>query len=190
VPAGFEILEEALGDLDKDGIAEKVVVCNTADTTENGIVRELRVLKLVNNNWKVWKKSSNAVLKSGEGGMMGNPFEGIEIDKGVLVISFSGGSSWKWSYKDKYRFQHGNFELIGYSGVYGKLCEYWEQVDFNLSNGKINYKKEFEDCEKDQAIYKRENEVFYKKGVLLNLNNRNTRNIKIISPKYRHELIL
>ncbi len=190
VPAGFEILEEALGDLDKDGVAERVVVYNTTDTTEDGILRELQVLKLINNEWVAWKKSRTAVLKSGEGGMMGNPFEGIEITKGVLVISFSGGSSWKWFYKDKYRFQHNKFELIGYSGVYGKLCEYWVQVDFNLSNGKIIYKKEFEDCEKDQAIYKRQNEVFYKKGIRLHLGNRNTDDVKIISPKYKHELIL
>ena len=189
-PDGFEILEEKMGDLDRDGIAEKVIVYNTTDTTEDGIVREIRVLKRSGTKWNLWKKSRNAVLKSREGGMMGNPFEGIEITNGILIISFSGGSSWKWFYADKYRFQHNEFELIGHSNTYGKLCEYWTNLDFNLSTGKIVYKKEFEDCEKEQKIYKTENETFYKKRISINLNNRNLKDIKIISPKYKHEIYL
>jgi hypothetical protein len=120
VPHGFEIIEEKIGDLDRDGISEKIIVYNTDDTTEDGIVRELQILKKSNKKWTIWKKSRNAVLKSQGGGTMGNPFEGIEIEKGMLIISFSGGSSWKWSYKDKYRFQHGKLELIGHSNIYGK----------------------------------------------------------------------
>lgn len=190
VPPGFELIEEKYGDLDRDGIAERVIVYNTADTTEDGVVRELQILKQSHNQWRVWKNSRNAILKSQQGGMMGNPFEGIEIRNGLLILSFSGGSSWKWFYKDKYRFQHNEFELIGHSEIYGKLCEYWMDVDFNLSTGKIIYKKEYEDCDKGQEIYKRQNEVFYKKGVLLNLGNRNVKRLKIVSPKYKHPLYL
>jgi hypothetical protein len=72
----------------------------------------------------------------------------------------------------------------------GKPCEYWIHIDFNLSTGKIIYKKEFEDCEKGQEIYKTENEAFYKKGISIDLNNRNSKELKIISPKYKHELYL
>ena len=190
VPHGFEIIEEKIGDLDRDGISERIIVYNTNDTTEDGIVRELRILKKSNKKWTIWKKSRNAVLKSQEGGMMGNPFEGIEIEKGILIISFSGGSSWKWSYKDKYRFQNGQLALIRHSNISGKPCEYWIHIDFNLSTGKITYKKEFEDCEKGQEIYKTENETFYKKGISIDLNNRNSKEIKIISPKYKYELYL
>lgn len=190
VPPGYKIIEEKMGDLDRDGISERVIVYDTNDTTEDGIVRELQVLKKSNETWTVWKKSRNAVLKSQEGGMAGDPFEGIEIEKGILTVSLSGGSSWKWSYKDKYRFQNGNLELIGYSNTFGKACEYWEDIDFNLSTGKIIYKKEFEDCDKGQEIYKTENETFYKKGISIDLSNRNSKKLKIISPKYKHELYL
>lgn len=190
VPNGFKILVEKLGDLDKDGISEKVIVYNTTDTTEAGIVRELQILKRSKGNWIMWKKSRNAILKSEEGGMMGNPFEDIEIDKGILIISFSGGSSWKWFYKDKYKFKNNEFEMIGYSNIYGKPCEYWTDVDFNLSTGKIIFKKEFEDCEKNQEVYKKQNEIFYRKNILINLNNRNLKEIKIISPRYKHQLYL
>ena len=189
-PKGYESLAEKKGDLNNDGIDEKVIVYNTADTTEDGIVRELRIFKLIKGDWELWKKSRNAIKKSQEGGMMGDPFESIDIAKGLLIILFSGGSSWKWNYTDKYRFQNGEFQLIGYSGIYGKLCEYWVDVDFNLITGKVIYKKEFEDCDKNQQVYKRQNEVFIKKGISLNIGNRNSKELKIISPKYKHEFYL
>lgn len=73
----------------------------------------------------------------------------------------------------------------------GAPCEYWFNADFNLSTGKIIFTKEYEDCaESDQEIYKTENEIFYKKGIKITLQNRNTKEIKIVSPKYQHQLYL
>jgi len=190
IPDGYELISENVGDLDKDKICEKVVVFDTSEPTEYGNVREIQILKYSKGNWVVWKKSRNAILKSKEGGVMGDPYEGILIENGILVISFSGGSSWKWFYKDKYRFQNKEFELIGHSSSYGKICEYWANFDFNISTGKISYKKEFEDCEKDQEIYKTEEEVFFYKEVTINLTNRNLEKVKIISPKYKQDLYL
>ena len=48
VPPGYKIIEEKMGDLDRDGISERVIVYDTNDTTEDGIVRELQVLKKSN----------------------------------------------------------------------------------------------------------------------------------------------
>ncbi|CAN5380542.1 hypothetical protein BH11BAC3_BH11BAC3_02210 [soil metagenome] len=190
LPEGYQIIAEKTGDLDRDGIKEKVIVYNTPDTTEDGIVRELCIFKINNSQWKLWKKTKNAILKSQEGGMMGDPFEGIEIVDGVLIISVSGGSSWKWSHQDKYRYQNNEFRLIGYTSHSGKICEYWEDVDFNLVTGKLIVKKEFEDCDKNQEIYKTENEVFYKKGIIISLERRTTMEVKLVSPKYKHEFYL
>ncbi|WP_339925252.1 hypothetical protein [uncultured Cyclobacterium sp.] len=190
IPNGYELLAEIEGDLDKDKVNEKVRVFETSQPSEYGNVREIQVLKCYAGKWTVWQKSSKAILKSQEGGIMGDPFEEIAIDNGILTISFSGGSSWKWFYKDKYRFQNNQFELIGHTSVYGKLCEYWANFDFNISTGKINYKKEYEDCEKDQEIYKTEAESFYYKGVKINLSNRNLKKVKIKSPKYKEEFYL
>jgi hypothetical protein len=191
-PNGFEKIEEKFGDLDKDGVPEKVIVYNTTDTMEFGVVRELQILKKSGKKWIIWKKSKNAVLKSQEGGMMGNPFEGVEIEKGILIINLSGGSSWKWSRNDKYRLQNNEFRLIGCTVSYGKPCEYWMNFDFNLFTGKIEYQKEYESCNdgEGQKIYKTETETFYKKEVLYNLNNRYLKETKIITPKYKEELYL
>jgi hypothetical protein len=123
--------------------------------------------------------------------MMGDPFGEIKIENGILLISQNGGSSWKWDHTDRYRYQEGEFYLIGYISNYGKPCEYWQEVDFNLSTGKMIVKKEYEDCEKsDQTIYKRENETLFKKGLKISITDRNVREIKIITPKYRHEIYI
>ena len=188
-PKGYVMLEET-GDLDKDGIPEKAIVYNTTDSSEDGIEREIFILKKVGEKWNVWKRSTHAILKSNQGGMMGDPFLGIEIKNRLLIVSLAGGSSWKWSHEDKYRFQNNEFELIGYTSNAGKPCEYWINLDFNLSTGKMIYKKEYEDCEKGQEIYKKEEEIFYKKGIKLNLGNRNKDEIRIVLPKYKHEVYL
>lgn len=191
IPAEHTILAVSEGDLDKDKIAEKVIVLDTNDTTVLGTIREIRIYKQSGNKWVLWKSSRNAIRKSQEGGMMGDPFREIAITNGILLISHSGGSSWKWAYTDKYRFENGNFKLIGYSSLYGKPCEYWTEFDFNISTGKIIYKKEYEECENDEPnVTKTETETFYKKGVILTLDNRHTEETKIISPKYKYEFYL
>ncbi|TYB78955.1 hypothetical protein [Bizionia myxarmorum] len=185
------IIEEKMGDLDNDGIDEKVIISETNSLTDFGNVREIRILKNEEGKWVEWVKTQNAILKSEEGGMMGDPFQGIEILDGVLNISFFGGSSWKWSYTDKYRFQNNQFELIGYTSTYFKLCEHWSSVDFNLITGKLICKKEYEACENQESeIYKKENETFYKKGVYLTLENRQEKEIKIVTPIYGREIYI
>ncbi|MFP3594300.1 hypothetical protein [Chryseobacterium sp. SIMBA_038] len=180
-PKGSEIIETVDGDLDGDNIPEKVIIYNTKDTTDYGNIRELQILKKNNGKWNVLEKSRNAVLSSNAGGMMGDPYQNTEIKKGILEITQAGGSSWKWGYTDKYRFQNGHFELIGYSSSSGKPEEYWTDVDFNLSTGQLKFEKEVENT---QEYGKSKNEIFIKKGLKINLQNRNLEEQrKIILPK-------
>lgn len=188
IPPTYHVLSEVLGDLNQDGIEEKVIVYSTSDITNEGTTREVQILKYENDQWVIWKKSRQAVLKSKQGGIMGDPYDGIEIKNGTLIFSFLGGSSWKWSFQDKYRFQNGEFELVEHLSTYGKLCEYWSIINFNLSSGKLVFRKEFEDCDKDQEVYKTENETFYKKGIKITIQNRDWNAITIISPKYKHSI--
>lgn len=187
-PEGYVILEEKEGDLDKDGIPEKVVVFNTNDSTDVGTIREIQVYKKSGNKWELLTSSKNAIGKSEDGGMGGDPFESIEIKGGVLIINQSGGSSWKWFKTDKYRFQNGRFQLIGVINNYGRPGEYFENIDFNLLTGKLVFKKEYENDE--QKIYKKQNETFYKKGMKIFLTDRTLNEIKILTPKYKNEIYL
>lgn len=192
IPDNYSVVDSISGDLDKDSIAELVVAYNMGpENGLEGVPRELIIYKLKNNKWTEWKKSDQTLYGSKDGGMMGDPFGGIEIKNGTLVISQNGGSSWKWGFTDKYRFKNGEFYLIGYSSIEGKLCEYLEYVDFNLSTGKMVVKKEFEECEtEEQQIYKRENETLIEKGLKITIQNRQEREIKITTPKYGHEIYI
>ena len=140
VPENYSVVDPVKGDLNRDGIDELVVAYNTEKAREDtfeSVPRELIIYKKEKNEWAVWKISKQALYGSRDGGMMGDPFGEIEIEKGLLLVSQNGGSSWKWGHTDKYRYQDGDFYLIGYSSNYGKLCEYWTDVDFNLSTGKM-----------------------------------------------------
>ncbi len=77
--------------MNNDGLEEKVVVFNTSDTAEFGIVREIQILRKENKKWKEVCKSENAILKSNEGGRLGEPFVGIKIKNGILIVEHYGG---------------------------------------------------------------------------------------------------
>ncbi|MET3538705.1 hypothetical protein [Chryseobacterium limigenitum] len=185
-PKSSEVIQAIDGDLDGDKIPEKVIVYNTKDTTDFGNIRELQILKKVNGKWNILEKSRNAILESRGGGMMGDPYQDMEIKKGILMITQAGGSSWKWGYTDKYRFQNGQFELIGYDSTYGKPEEYFSSVEFNLSTGQLHFEKEVENT----AEYgKSKKETFIKKGVKINLQNRNLKEQrKITLPKTKEDV--
>jgi len=187
-PAGSEIIETVEGDLDGDKVPERVVIYNTIDEGELGKIREIQILKKSGGSWMILSKSRDAILESAGGGMMGDPYQSMAISKGILSITQAGGSSWKWGYTDKYRFQNGHFELIGYSSEFGRPGDYWAEVDFNLSTGQLNYKKEVENT-KEYGHSKQE--TYIKKGMKIDLNNRNQKEPrKIILPKTKEEVYL
>lgn len=186
-PTNSSLIETVEGDLDGDKLPEKVLIYNTKDTTDLGNIREIQILKKTNGKWKILEKSRQAILESNAGGMMGDPYQSTIIKDGILVIQHYGGSSWKWSVTDKYRFQNGHFELIGFFSESGKPEEYWTEVDFNLSTGKLNFNKTVD----NMAEYgKSKSETFVKKGIKLNLQNRNNQRLKIVLPKTKEEIFL
>jgi hypothetical protein len=157
LPKNYTVVDTVSGDLDKDNIKELVVAYNTKTATEEyeNLPRELVIYKLQEGNWTVWKKSQQALLGSQDGGMMGDPYAGMEIKNNVLQVSHYGGSSWKWGYTDKYRYQKGDFYLIGYSSEGGKMCEEWTDIDFNLSTGLLTVEKNITTAEKSRTRKKR-----------------------------------
>lgn len=192
MPAGYSLVDTVSGDLNGDGKRELVVAYNTVTENEfEGVSRMLIIFQLENGQWKEWKKSAQALMGSRDGGMMGDPYGQMQITKGVLRVSHNGGSSWKWSVTDMYRFQKGEFYLIGYNSFSGKLCEYWTEVDFNLSTGKLIYTKEYERCtEQNQEIFKKETEEMRKKGLKITFQNRHEKAIILTTPIYKEAIAI
>jgi len=182
-------LDSLTGDLNGDGIDEKVVITQTTDSTTYGAKRRISIFLKDDDNWNLWKESKNALLESDAGGMMGDPYEGIEIEKNILKIYHFGGSSWKWSITDKYRLVNDNFKLIGYTYNYGRPCDYWVNYDFNLMTGKFILKKEIENCDSGEPlITKVEKEIFYKYNVEFDLLNRHLKELNLITPKFKEKI--
>ena len=137
VPKGYELIATAKGDLDKDKVDDLVLVYDTNEEGDYGVVRELQIFKNKNNKWNLWHKSRGAIMSSLEGGPAGDPFESIEINNGVLIITHYGGSRGKWGYTHKFRFQNGDFYLIGATCEEEVYPEYSGLFDYNLSTGAI-----------------------------------------------------
>ncbi|WP_430815261.1 hypothetical protein [Carboxylicivirga sp. RSCT41] len=192
VPENHVIIDSVYGDLNKDGINELVVAYNTKPEIDfESVPRVLIIYQRDKDHWKEWKRSDEALYGSRDGGMMGDPYGEMEIKNGVLLISQNGGSSWKWGFTDKYRFQNGEFYLIGYTSLSGKPCENWKSVDFNLSTGKMIVKVEYEQCDTDgQEVSKSENETLTKSGIKITLQKRQECEIEIVTPKYGHVIYI
>ncbi|MEQ8426181.1 MAG: hypothetical protein RIA63_15785 [Cyclobacteriaceae bacterium] len=145
--SGLKAIGESLGDLDKDGVEEKVVVYDNGNQTDMGTEREIHIYKKNGDDWEPWQHFVGGVLPSQHGGIMGDPFQELGIERGCIVTYHFGGSRYKWSYIHRFRYQNERWELIGASTKSFVPCESWESTDYNLSNGKIILEKGTEDCE-------------------------------------------
>lgn len=149
-PAGMTKLAEASGDLDGDGQPEAVAVFDTGKENEEygiGTARELHIYQQKAGKWELSKNYLGPIMSSESGGLKGDPFDTMLVDNGVLVIRHFGGSRSTWDYTHRFRFQDGDWRLIGVTNITGANCEVIETYDYNLSTGGINYEKLVENCD-------------------------------------------
>jgi len=141
------LVMEVKGDLNKDNLADKVVV--TQDTLHENAPYRLQIFfKKPDGQWKLAVTSTKIIVPQypeGRSGFMSqNELYDVTIKDGVLTlpVQFLRGNA-----KHKFRFQNGNFELIGYSSVLGGNGKS-EVTDFNLSTGIRTIKVERQDSDK------------------------------------------
>lgn len=110
ISAGFEVLDFAKGDINNDKLADYVLVCKSKKEGEDGGLPRpmLLILQDANKKYKVAKRSDQSIMCAGCGGVMGDPFSGIEIKDGNFSIQHYGGSSWRWSKDATFRFDGKN----------------------------------------------------------------------------------
>lgn len=151
LPATLRQIAQAEGDLNKDGQPELVLVVDDLQSADDfGVSRRLQIYRLENGQWQRWEEFRGGILSSERGGMMGDPFQGITIERGTIVIEHFGGSRYKWRYTHRFRYQNNRWELIGATTLYGTPCEYWKTYDYNLSTGTIAVEELFEDCDTEE----------------------------------------
>lgn len=154
VPDGWHILERVEGeptkaesDLNNDGINDIAIVIE--ETNKSLDIAPKRALLIAfgdkNNAYTLSVIAENAILKADEGGVWGDPLEGISVDRGSLLISFYGGSNWRWYRTYRFRFQDNDWYLIGATlGSYftgNTIEENADEEDYNLLTGDYIKKK-------------------------------------------------
>jgi hypothetical protein len=126
---------EIEGDLNNDSLMDRVIV--TQDTLNEIAPYRLQVffkeldgqLKLIATSIKIieaqYPDGRNAYK-------IGNGFIDVTIKNGILSVNFE---LLRGHYEHKFRFQNGNFELIGFSMVDSDALGEMTTTDFNLSTG-------------------------------------------------------
>ena len=114
IPAGCDTLGTATGDLNKDGMADlAVAIYHKAEADSMDNPRLLLVLFKTAEGYTLAGKSDGELLCKGCGGIYGDPFQNLQIKQGVLLVDHYGGSAWRWSISDIFRYQDNGFYLIG-----------------------------------------------------------------------------
>lgn len=162
IPKGYDTLGTAKGDLNKDGLEDiAMVLASKKEGADNAVdpdslpSRLLIVLLKKDNKYELAGKSDSAILCKGCGGIFGDPFEGVSIERGLLIIYHYGGSAWRWALTHKFRYQNNDFFLIGkttHSYWDVKMCDALNDFagtdyeDVNLVTGRFEKKKISENC--------------------------------------------
>ncbi|MDH6307477.1 hypothetical protein M2451_000626 [Dysgonomonas sp. PFB1-18] len=147
-PKWWRIIGQADGDLNGDGIADKAIVYNTPVSLDEWEARCLAIYKKEDGKWKLWLQTFAPLLSSGGGGMMGDPFSGISIEDGCIIINHWGGSREKWSYQHSYKYVNDNWHLIHAITSSGDACR-GHSMQYDLLTGDILTEDYIYDCEED-----------------------------------------
>ncbi|MCG9793259.1 hypothetical protein [Flavobacterium algicola] len=126
-----KITFEIHGDLNNDNIKDLVMV---KEYTNNEFHPCSLEIKFGNEKgeYKSVLITEKAVMEKSHDTRDSAVLENLEIKKGMLIFS---NALIRGNLTHKFRYQNGNFELIGYT-YNGAVPGYIESVDYNLSTGK------------------------------------------------------
>lgn len=104
LPEGYAILDTVRGDLNKDDLADLIVLYKkaseeeTSDVIDNPEKRPLAIyLGVGSDAFRLVALNENVAYCYDCGGMMGDPYQAIVIKNGYFTIEHYGGSGWRWT---------------------------------------------------------------------------------------------
>ncbi|MDO3412501.1 hypothetical protein QWJ34_22240 [Saccharibacillus sp. CPCC 101409] len=153
IPAGWHALLQpngglarTEGDLNKDGIPDLALVIEQDGEDGEPLPRSL-LLAFGDGKgaYRLSEIAERVVLSADEGGVWGDPFRSVAIERGAVVIRHYGGSADRWYNTFRFRYQNEDWVLIGITrGVYftgNELPEEADEDDFNLLTGDYTSKR-------------------------------------------------
>jgi len=157
LPKGYVIFEKINGDLNKDGVADCVLIIKGTDTSKivtdeyRGKLdrnrRGIIVLFSKNGHYELAVKNYDCFSSENEdGGVYYAPELSIDISKGNLLVSYEHGRYGYWVYT--FRYRNSDFDLIGYdlSSDRGPIIEHMVSINFltHKKEEKVNTNEEAE----------------------------------------------
>jgi len=163
-PKGSHKVMETAGDLNKDGIEEKVYVYNiNKPNGELGFFRELYICKIVDGETKLWKKNTSMLRSSKDCGFCygGDAEVLLEIKNNTLIIEqkFYHNSRHFSEIRDIFRYQQADWFLIGSNYQLYDTCDFDYTYDINFSTKQVDVSLEYGDCDEEP---KKPEDEYYK----------------------------
>lgn len=145
IPAGWHMLKNhqsvmAEGDLNKDGIPDLAMIIERTEDSMEAPRSLLIAFGTKENTYTLSILAEHVILAESEGGTFGDPFNGLLIDRGSVVISDYGGSMTKWYHTYRFRFQDNDWVLIGATigtnfPINNEMVMGNDEDDYNLLTG-------------------------------------------------------
>lgn len=162
IPAGYDTLTVARGDLNNDGKEDVAIVLYSTMENQDSInvdsipPRLLIILFKTPNGYIEAAKSSTAILCKD---CLMNAFQGMEIENGILNIEHYGGVNLKWAATHHFQFLKNDFYLIGQNIWSFKINAYCNKLDefkgntenINFITGEYHREKISENCKRTKS---------------------------------------
>ena len=134
-PTNWTVIETADGDLNSDAAPDMAVIFEsdkiTSETRTYGdnnseIIKETqkpRILAIFlkdksTGNYKLSTQNNDFILRSEEGGKLGDPLQQIAIKDQQLYLRFQGGAEWRWEMGYTFKFQNKDWFLTSAINLY------------------------------------------------------------------------
>jgi len=137
IPEGWDTLAQCTGDFNNDKQTDQVLVLTIKDEPDSSVTpRLLVILEKSSTGYTLKGYSATAIFCKSCGGIYGDPFQDITSKEKVITIHHYGGSTWRWAYDHKFRWQEGDWFLTGRSHYSYHLTEPCKTPDKFLSDYK------------------------------------------------------
>jgi len=152
---GYTQVAETHGDLDKDGTEEVAYAYNTTHRAkDSGYKRVLYICKNIQGKLKLWKVNSSVLWNSEDCGFFANegvPLE-MEIKNNTLRIkqTFNHNAKHFSIWNNIFRYQNGDWFLIGSTYNDSMNCGPDHQCDINFSTKTVEVSTTYDRCDDDE----------------------------------------
>lgn len=148
IPTQWKVIDSVYGDLNGDKTEDLALIFefyasvkenraygdNTTELiTEIQRPRILAIYFKAGRNYKLITQNNNFILRSEEGGAMGDPLRPLSIADNKLNVAFEGGAGWRWKLNYSFKYQDNDWQLTkagnyAYHNTSGEMND--KQYDF------------------------------------------------------------